>query len=338
VRHLFGAMALAAVITSTAASASFADTNGHGRPAAPGLGIRLVDAPTSLANDPRAHAYIIDGLAPGAVIDRRVQVVNGTAETARVSMYAAAASISHGSFTGARGHTQNEVSSWTTTRPRSLSLAPQARAFVHVTVHVPSDASPGERYGVVWAEVTTPPLAGSGVTQVSRIGIRLYLSIGPGGPPASDLAITSMTAIRDAHGNPMVRATIHNTGGRALDLSGSLSLSDGPSGLSTGPFPIRLGTTLGIGQTEPVYVTLDRQVPDGPWLATLTARSGLLKRTARATLTFPSGPGAGAAITARPLPNQRPWVLWGVITLSALLLLVALLYVLRRRRGLVGTA
>ena len=100
--------------------------------------------------------------------------------------------------------------------------------------------------------------------QVSRVGIRLYLSVGPGGSPAADFTIDSLTAVRSPDGQPMVLATVHNTGGRALDMSGTLELSDGPGGLSAGPFPATLGTTLGIGDTEPVTIALDEADPHRP--------------------------------------------------------------------------
>ena len=45
-----------------------------------------------------------------------------------------------------------------------------------VTISVPSDAEPGERYGAVWAEVRSAPIDGSSVIQVNRVGLRLYLS------------------------------------------------------------------------------------------------------------------------------------------------------------------
>jgi hypothetical protein len=182
-------------------------------------------------------------------VERRIQVVNGTGSRAHVSTYPAAASITYGEFIGARGHSLNDLSTWTSTRPKSLNLARNGRSFVHVTIRVPPDAASGERYGVVWAQTTTAPQTPGGLTQVSRVGIRLYLSIGPGGAPASNFDIVSMTADRDSTNSAMVQASIHNTGGRALDLSGALALSDGPGGLSAGPFPITLGTTLGIGQT-----------------------------------------------------------------------------------------
>ena len=74
----------------------------------------------------------------------------------------------------------------------------------------------------------TTPATGDGITQVNRVGIRLYLSIGPGGPPAANFTIGSVTAKRTRDGHPMVLATVHNTGGRALDMNGTLRLREGP--------------------------------------------------------------------------------------------------------------
>ena len=49
-----------------------------------------------------------------------------------------------------------------------------------------------------------------------------------------------------------------------VDMTGSLSLSNGPGSLNAGPFPARLGTTLGINDTGRVTVPLDKRLPDGP--------------------------------------------------------------------------
>ncbi|MFP5284062.1 MAG: hypothetical protein ACLGIF_11505, partial [Actinomycetes bacterium] len=207
----------------------------------------------------------------------------------------------------------------------------QERAFAEVTIRVPEQAVRGERYGVVWAEMTTKPRTPGGVTQVSRVGIRLYLSVGPGGDPVTDFDILSLTGVRGEDKTPMVQATVRNTGERALDLSGSLTLAKGPAGLSAGPFPVPLGTTLGIGDTEPVLVPLDQQLPNGPWLVKVTVKSGVTQRTAQATLTFPEQPGAGPAVAA-----DGAWSRWSVIGLAAaaaLLVLMLIAGLLRRRRG-----
>jgi hypothetical protein len=301
----------------------------------PGLGVRLVDAPTSLIDDPRAHVYIIDRLAPGTVISRRVQVSNGSHRPIRVSLYAGAATIGGGLFKPTKGYGQDAVSSWTSTSPSTLLLAGEHAAYVHVTIRVPPDAAPGERYGVVWAQTKVPPASPGGPVQVSRVGIRLYLSIGSGGAPASDFRIVSMTASRTSSGVPMVHASIRNTGGRALDLTGSLTLTKGPGGLSAGPFAVTLGTTLGIHQTEPVSIALDKQIPDGPWLATLTATSDTTRHSARATLTFPSAPGTGAAVPASAVHNSTGsgMLFWMGIAGILLTLVMLFWYVWRRRRG-----
>ena len=136
------------------------------------------------------------------------------------------------------------------------------------------------------------------ITQVSRVGIRLYLSIGPGAAPAPNFAIVSLTAERARDGQPCVVASVHNTGGRALDLNGTLQLSAGPGGLSAGPFAANLTTTLAIGDTEPVTIALDRQVPAGPWRGRITLHSGLLERSAGATITFPATGNATPVSTA----------------------------------------
>ncbi len=330
-RRFLTAVVLIAGVAAPAISTSSSLADSHGKPPITGIGIRLADIPTATADNPRARTYIIDRLAPGSVIERRVEVTNGTRTTADVSMYPAAASISDGDFIGADGHTPNDLSNWTSVTPRFLDLGPQETALVPVTIRVPANAAPGERYGVVWAEVTTPPANPGALTQVSRVGIRLYLSIGPGNAPASDFEITSMTGARDDNGGPMVSASIRNTGGRALDLNGELTLSDGPGGLSAGPFPITGGTTLGIGQTKPVWVALNDQLPDGPWLATITVKSGLTERTAEARLTFPAGPGVGDSVAAQA-ESGVPWLLLGIgLAVALLMLLVLVAYVLRRR-------
>jgi hypothetical protein len=140
---------------------------------------------------------------------------------------------------------------------------------------------------VVWAEARSASASPGGVVEMNRVGIRLYISVGAGGPPAADFTITALTASRSADGEPVVSATVRNTGGRALDMSGSLELTDGPGGLSAGPFPASLGVTMAIGATEEVRIPLDRLVPDGPWRASIVLHSGLTERTATAVIRFP---------------------------------------------------
>lgn len=202
-RRALPALALAAGFTAPAHAATGS------------IGVQLRDVPTTARLDPRARLYIVDHVAPGSVLNRRIQVSNTTAAKTRVAIYPAAATIAKGSFVGSDGHTRNELSTWTSVRPDSSAIPAGGRRTAVVTIKVPHDAAPGERYGVVWAETRAPPPPGGGITQVSRVGIRIYLSVGPGGPPAADFTIASLTAKRSSDDRPMVLVTVHNTGGRA---------------------------------------------------------------------------------------------------------------------------
>jgi hypothetical protein len=256
-----------------------------------GVGIRLLEAPSDRQDDPRARSYIIDHLAPGTTITRKIEVSNGTTAPASIDVYAGGAELTDGEFRPFPQTEPSELQNWTKVDVSKLELAPGQKAPATVTIAVPDDASPGERYGAVWAALSSPPGAG-GITQVNRVGVRIYLSIGPGGEPASDFSVTSLTAKRNEDGTPVVTAEVRNTGGRALDLGGELRLTDGPGGLSGGPFAAELGTTLGVDKVAPVTILLDKELPDGPWQAELTLKSGILERSASAEITFPEGGGS----------------------------------------------
>jgi hypothetical protein len=211
--------------------------------------------------------------------------------------------------------------------PGVLEVPANGKKLAGVSIKIPLDAPPGEQYGVIWAEVSSAGAPGAGsVTQVSRVGVRQYVSVGPGGAPAADFTIDSLTAERSPKGLPVVRASVTNTGGRALDMNGTLNLTDGPSGLNAGPFPAKLGNTLALGDKRDVTIELGKDLPAGPWGAEVTMRSGLIDRTASATLTFP---GEGA-----PLPDPSsgmPAWLYAVGAALLLLLIGASIILFRRR-------
>jgi hypothetical protein len=300
------------------------------------VGLRLLDVPVSGRDDPRAAIYIVDHLGPGGVIERRIEVSSTMPASTPVALYAAAARIGNGEFVGSVGRTADDLSSWTSVVPPEIDLLPGGRAQATVVIRVPADAAPGEQYGVVWAEVGTPSRAGSGVTQVSRVGIRLYVSVGGSGPPRSDFSIDALTAERSADGQPVVRATVHNTGGRALDMSGTLELLNGPGGLRAGPYRAALGTTLAIGDTEAVTIALDNRLPAGPWDALVTMDSGLLHRTGRATITFPAS-GTSAPVAAARTSSKEPYLAVAGV-LASLASVAATLRSLRRHRRRSGIA
>lgn len=338
--RMIALVAAAAFVGAAAASgATPAAAAERGPAVGPGLGVRLLDAPVALAKDPRARTYIIDNVAPGHSITRHLEVSNGTQQPLPITTYPDAATIDGGAFRVADGHAVNDLVTWTTADPASFTLAPGATRVVTVQINVPADASAGERYGAVLAEARPASRSGQ-LTLISRVGVRMYLSVGPGGAPTSNFAIDELQAQRNDAGDPVVQATVDNTGSRALDMSGTLRLTQGPDGLSAGPFPAKLGTTLAPGQTEPVTVVLDKALPAGPWHARIDLQSDLLTKAAEAVITFPTQDGATAVpVAAKSVPLTRNRNVIVPIALGLLLFLLLLLaLVLWRRRARVAPA
>ncbi|MDQ0864483.1 hypothetical protein [Arthrobacter globiformis] len=321
-------IAVAQIAPATAAGLTqMAETTPPAEPA--GIGIRLLDIPASSQNDPRARTYIIDRLAPGGEIKRRIQVENNTAEAQTVHVYSGAAHIEAGSFVGENTGSINELSTWTKAAQPQIELPAGGSADVLVTIKVPTDAPEGEQYGAVWAEVRSAADKG-GVVQANRVGIRVYLSVGPGNGKPANFSVTSLTPGRDQNGNPQLSALVTNTGGRALDITGTLRLAAGPGGLSAGPFGIQKAATIAPGKAQNVTFTLPAELPNGPWTASVSLKSGLLERKATATLTFPDA-GPGEAVT--PVQEEEtPWSALMALAAAALITLIATALLMQRRR------
>ncbi|WP_283137277.1 hypothetical protein [Rhizohabitans arisaemae] len=320
---------MATLLSSAAPAGAASAGQADGR-----IGIRLIEAPVSRRDDPRALAYIVDHLNPGMVIERRFEVINKSRSARRVDLYAGGADIVDGTFTVARDREANELSDWMSLDRDVLQVPAWGRAQAEVRVKVPPAASRGERYAVVWAQTAEEPGGSRTIRTVSRVGIRVYLDVGPGGEPPSDFAVDRLTPERAPDGAPRLVADVRNTGERALDISGSLSLSDGPGGLRAGPFPVQQGVTMSPGSVAAVTVTLDRRVPAGPWDVSLTLRSGKLERTATATVTFP-GRGRGRSVIPFSSVLSRYGMLGGLVAVPLALGVVA---VVRRRRAARGPA
>jgi hypothetical protein len=235
VRRLLSALIL---LTSTGiavpAATAFAATSA-GPPGPQRFGVRLLDVPLSEKDNPRGLRYIVDYLPPGQVIHRRILVKNEESQTARFTVYPDAAQIAGGFFTGDAGETRSELTSWITVQHPTLTVGPGQSATDMVTITEPLGATRGEHYGEIWVQQAAPARESGGVSVIerARVGIRIYLAVGPGGaPPPTNFAITSLTGLRSASGRPMIVAHVLDTGERAIDLSGQARPTDGPGGAS----------------------------------------------------------------------------------------------------------
>ncbi|WP_422755829.1 hypothetical protein [Micromonospora sp. WMMD708] len=307
---------------ASAASPSPPPSPSSSGPAA-AVGIRLLDAPVNRRDDSRAQKYIVDHVHPGTTIKRRIVVENVSEIARKIAVYAAAAEVDRTGFVFAPDRTPNELSSWITIDRGEVELEPDDESVLTVTIAVPEKASAGERYAVIWAEVSTTD--GANVRNIGRVGIRVYLSVGPGGEPPSGFEVSGLAGHRDGDGAPVVTAEVRNTGRRALDLAGQLRLTDGPGGLSVGPVRAE-ADTLALGATTTVRVLLDPRLPDGPWNARLDLASGWTRRTATGTVSF-GGPTAAAAADR----DHSGLVFTSGLVASAVVLLLFTGYAFRRR-------
>jgi hypothetical protein len=290
-----------------------------------------VEAPLDRHSDPRAQRYIVDHLPPGTIIRRQIRVKNQTADQQRIDLYAAAATVEKERFQFGEGRANNELTSWISLDRTRLDLAPGEEAPVRVTIQVPSDASRGERYAVVWASVSSKPRPSANVKQVHRTGIRVYLDVGPGGEPPSDFTIGNLTPARDRQGQPSVAIQVTNTGERALDISGEVTLSDGPAGSRAGPFAVVQDPTLAPGQSGTVVVRFPGELPNGPWKIDVALASGLVRHTATGTVTFPDPGEVGRPSNLfAPLGTRRGLI--GASLMVGLLSVAALAIAARRSR------
>lgn len=271
----------------TAPVGARADAGPSHRPDQGSIGIGLAEIPVNRMDDPRAHVYIDDHVNPGTTFTRRLQVTSSSRKTQHLRLYAGAADIKNRRFTFSQGATGNELSSWIKLNHSRVDLRPHGTAPVKVTFTVPAWAAKGEQYAVIWAEVSsTQPGPKTNIALTNRVGIRTYLDIGPGGDPRSAFEISQVHAERSPHEHDQVVATVTNTGRRAIDLSGELQLTDGPSSLDAGPFPVTRGTTLMPQDHGQITVPVGKDLPDGPWKYRLTVQSGRVTHTATGELAF----------------------------------------------------
>jgi hypothetical protein len=318
VRRLLSTLMLAAAAGTLVPAAAVAATSPAARPALQRFGVRLVDVPVSEAHNPRALRYIIDYLPPAAVIHRRIRIVNQESRTAHFTVYPDAAQISHGYFIGDAGHTRSELTTWITVQHPSLTLRPHTGTMDMITIRVPRKPTRGEHYGVIWAQQTSllHTATGFAVKEVNRVGIRMYLDIGPGGVAPTNFTITSITGHRSPRGRPYLTALVHNTGGLAVDLDGTVRLTGGPGSTSAGPFTAQQVTTLAPGQSWTMTFAPASRIPNGPWTATITMISGLTTRTATATIQFSGTPLNTGWTTHLPIMTGAAAIL--IITLLTL--------------------
>lgn len=190
----------------------------------------------------------------------------------------------------------------------AFELAPGESNTATITVEVPEGAERGERYAAIFAQLTAPD-AEANVIQVHRVGIRMYIDVGPGGEAPTDFDIGEVSVAGEEP--PVVTAWVRNTGERALDMTGNLTLSRDVENVTAGPFAAEAGVTILPGRSGEVRIPIDATLPGGEWQAALVLASGTEERQAERSVTLP-----GPVTTASAEPGRTPLVV-GATALAA---------------------
>ena len=288
------------------------------------ISIGLADAPDD-GDDPRSRFYAIEVAEPGDQLRRAVRVGNRTAEDRRVDVYVSDATVGDGDFHLADDAA--EITAWSSIEPATLDIPAGGSATATVSIAVPADADHGERYGVIWAQ----PQGADAQGVVNRVGVRVYLLVDDDGAATTELVVDTLRPRRDDDGSAQVVVALSNTGERATDVTGELTL-DGDE--HRGALAPRV--TLAPGETRQAVVTLEGDVADGPWDARLTLDVNGVERVATATIGLPDGAGeTGEQVAATMVrPSADPPV--ALVALAAALpaaVLVAAARARSSRRG-----
>lgn len=294
-------------------------------PATRGLSIRLLDYLDSQKSDLRAHEYIVQTSQPGTTLTRHIEISNTTGTSQQVRIYAGGASIAGGSFDIGKT-SQDPLSTWIHPSMSLVTLADGSHTDVTVVITIPVDAARGEQYAVVWAELRAPASASSGsgaVTVVNRVGIRAYINVDSPATANATFRIDSVTS-RARSNAPTVLTHVTNPGDVAVDITGTVNLSNGPGSTSAGPFATSETTSLAPGQQATIVTRLPAALAAGPWTVRVQLASGQTTRVATARITFPQNRSA-----SHKTPTTWVWIV--AVALVAAALLMALGYLLRRR-------
>lgn len=274
-------------VASATALLLLTSAGGHSLAAQGSLSLALDDPPVDEA-DPRSAYYVVDHVAPGGRIERAIALGNSSDRDVEVALYIGDAEVADGRFAPADGRGTAELAEWTSFEPERVDVARGDETTATLTIDVPDEARPGERYGVAWAEL---PASGEATRVVNRVGIRVYLSIGDGERPAIEAAATTITATRLDDGGSRLSIALTNNGGRAAELAGRVELTR--AGRSEPVvLPLDGAVALAPGEEAALATGPSDDVTDGEWDATVALHVNGVEQLARGTVEVPGELGA----------------------------------------------
>lgn len=179
--------------------------------------------------NPRTDSIFVHTVNPGEVIGEGVNVINNTAETKTLLVYAVDSVVStDGAFACAQAADEKkDVGSWITLEKNEVTLESLTNEVVPFTITVPDSPSVGEHNGCVIVQekkVVNPDEPKQGGIQLSfRTGLRVALLVP--GEIERHLEISDFSVSHKEDGRVLLRPAVTNSGNVSIDAQVSVKTS-----------------------------------------------------------------------------------------------------------------
>lgn len=171
------------------------------------------------ADNIRSESIFVHQLKPGEVAKDGVEVINNTAETKRILVYAVDSQVSSGgAFACAQAaDAPVAVGQWIALPKKEVTLASGSKQIVDFTVATPKDASPGEHNGCIVVQDTKQRSSpdSNGIVLTMRSAIRIAVTVP--GDIQKGLVFTGLGMASKGSDNVLLSAGLKNNGNVSLD-------------------------------------------------------------------------------------------------------------------------
>lgn len=168
--------------------------------------------------NPRSESIFISTLTPGTATKDAVTIVNDTAETKTIHLYATDAIASSGGAFACAQEAQpvTEAGKWIALASSEKVLSPYSEAAVAFTMTAPDKAESGEHNGCIVAAEKTPPATQGGVSLNFRSAVRVAMFI-PG--PIIKTVDSVKFSVTTSPSAVILSPTVRNSGTVSVDAT-----------------------------------------------------------------------------------------------------------------------
>ncbi|MDX1659026.1 MAG: hypothetical protein R3343_09420 [Nitriliruptorales bacterium] len=282
----------------------------------------------------RRSSYLIHDVSPGDVLEDRVEVVNLTNAPIQLLVESVDATLNaDGAFAPAGPGTRREAGAWIELERNSLEIAPLGAESVGVTITVPSTAPAGDHVAAIVVQREDPDLQGN-VRVVNRVGVRVYLTVGGGGPLSRDFSIAGFRWA----GTPtdlQFEVEIVNTGQLLVEPAGTIEVSRDGTTVLRHEMPVLGGVPR--QESRRLMISLPGELAGGTYVTDVDLQTwqGDAEDSAQTSFVLDADSLAGASEgEADPFAGRGPWLSGALLTFMITFLIVGFfaLPLLRRKR------